>query len=125
MTSDLDLSPEAVERLASQFDRCASIVDSVELPGAKIPFINTAANLRALAAENARLRAERDAAWQAGAVAMREAAASAAVNVHNVRIIGCRMGSDWINGHRIGSYDAADAIRALPLPGLSQAKAAE
>lgn len=66
--------------------------------------------------ENARLRAERDAAWQAGAEAMREAAAAAAVNVHNVRIIGCRMGSDWINGHRIGSYDAHDAIRALPIP---------
>lgn len=69
MTADLDLSPEAVERLASQFDRCASIVDSVELPGAKIPFINTAATLRALSAKNARLRAERDAAWQAGAEA--------------------------------------------------------
>ena len=63
-----------------------------------------------------RLEAERDAAWQAGAEAMREAAAAAAVNVHNVRIIGCRMGSDWISGHRIGSYDAYGAIRVLPLP---------
>lgn len=108
MTADLDLSPEAVERLAK---RHALHVSS------KYP---TAATLRALSAENARLRAERDAAWQAGAAAMREAAASAAVNVHNVRIIGCRMGSDWINGHRIGSYDAYDAIRALPLPGQSK-----
>ena len=63
MTADLDLSPEAVERLAK---RHALHVSS------KYP---TAATLRALSAENARLRAERDAAWQAGAVAMREAAA--------------------------------------------------
>ena len=69
-----------------------------------------------LAAENARLRAERDAAWQAGAEAMRAASASAALNVHNARIRGCRMGEDWVNGHGIGSYDAYDAIRALPLP---------
>ena len=63
MTADLDLSPEAVERLAK---RHALHVSS------KYP---TAATLRALAAENTRLRAERDAAWQAGTKAMREAAA--------------------------------------------------
>lgn len=97
MTADLDLSPEAVERLASQFDRCASIVDSVELPGAKIPFINTAATLRALAAENARLRSERDAAWQAGAEAMREAAARAFGNDMTGKLL-------------------ASSIRALSLP---------
>ena len=111
MTADLDLSPEAVERLASQFDRCASIVDSVELPGAKIPFINTAATLRALSAKNARLRAERDAAWQAGAEAMRQAAINA-------------VPSGWEGVPHMSGLDygpttagkAVAAIRALPLP---------
>lgn len=102
MTADLDLSPEAVERLASQFDRCAAIVDSVELPGAKTPFVNTAATLRALSADNARLRAERDAAWQAGAEAMH------AVNRTVIPIAG--------TPYSAGGRQFAAAIRALPLP---------
>lgn len=156
MTADLDLSPEAVERLAkrhalhvsSKYPTAATLrALSAELAAARAEnelmakaidereiasglstnggfwrwwaaqARDTAAKLEAARAENDRLRSERDAAWKAGAEAMREEAASAAVNVHNVRIIGCRMGSDWINGHRIGSYDAYDAIRVLPLPG--------
>ena len=121
MTADLDLSPEAVERLAK---RHALHVSS------KYP---TAATLRALAAELAaasaeveasahdiarlkdsethwlneadRLRAERDAAWQAGAEAMREAAADEALE-------------RWTDEETENRpYHIADAIRALPLPG--------
>lgn len=94
MTADLDLSPEAVERLAWRVHESKAGRDVRS---------EAAATLRALAAENARLRAEdeasahdiarlkdsethwlneaerlraeRDAAWQAGAEAMREAAA--------------------------------------------------
>ena len=87
MTADLDLSPEAVERLAK---RHALHVSS------KYP---TAATLRALSAENARLRAERDAAWQAGAEAMRSAAAASCDESWD--------DSAWLFVER---------IRALPLP---------
>ena len=71
VTADLDLSPEAVERLAS---RCSGLS---KMRGAlqDDALSEASATLRALSAENARLRAERDVAWQAGAVAMREAAA--------------------------------------------------
>lgn len=85
VTADLDVSPEAVERLAK---RHALHVSS------KYP---TAATLRALSAENARLRAERDAAWQAGAEAMRERAAAAF-------------------GHDMTGKLLASSILALPLP---------
>lgn len=53
-------------------------------------------------AENARLRAERDAAWQAGAEAMREAAASVADDC-------CKFGESP------GAF--SERIRDLPLPG--------
>lgn len=104
MTADLDLSPEAVERLAK---RHALHVSS------KYP---TAATLRALSADNARLRAERDAAWQAGAEAMREAAAcevaeSGAIVDHPSVF----MGGPSRNAIRIAGAFAA-TIRALPLP---------
>ena len=52
-----DTSPEAVERLAQRH----ALYDSAKYP--------TAATLRALAAENARLRAENAAAYQRGAEA--------------------------------------------------------
>lgn len=63
MTADLDLSPEAVERLAR---RCSGLS---KMRGALQDDALSEASgaLRALSAENARLRAERDAAWQAGA----------------------------------------------------------
>lgn len=111
MTADLDLSPEAVERLAK---RHALHVSS------KYP---TAATLRALSAENTRLRAERDAAWQAGAEAMREAAASEVAEsgaiVDHPSVF---MGGPSRNAIRI-SCAFAGAIRALSLPG--QPKEAE
>lgn len=111
MTADLDLSPEAVERLAGQFARCASIVDSVDLPGLKTPFNNTAATLRALSAKNARLRAERDAAWQAGAEAMREAAAQTCV------LSGQNLAEgDWGPEGRDMAVMLERRIRALSLP---------
>ena len=75
MTADLDLSPEAVERLAKVIGSVAAGPINVVLSRWARDCDQAAATLSALAAENARLRAERDAAWQAGAVAMREAAA--------------------------------------------------
>ena len=78
MTADLDLSAEAVERLAAQFDRCAVILDSVEFPGAKTPFINTAATLRALSAELAAARAENE--LMAKAIDEREIASGLSTN---------------------------------------------
>lgn len=100
MTADLDLSPEAVERLAK---RHALHVSS------KYP---TAATLRALSAENARLRAERDAAWQAGAEAMREATAQTCV------LSGPDLaGGDWGPEGRDMAVMLERRIRALPLPG--------
>ena len=113
MTVDLDLSPEAVERLAkrhalhvsSKYPTAATLrALSAELATARAEnelmakaidereiasglstnggfwrwwaaqARDIAAKLDAAHGENARLRAERDAAWQAGAEAMREAA---------------------------------------------------
>lgn len=101
MTAELDLSPEVVERLAK---RHALHVSS------KYP---TAATLRALSAECARLRAERDAAWQAGAEAMREAAARTAVVTPASR--SDKAGVVWHDGFTSGCLHAADRIRALPV----------
>lgn len=114
MTADIDLSREAVERLAkrhalhvsSKYPTAATLrALSAELAAARAEnelmakaidereiasglstnggfwrwwaaeARDTAAKLDAARAENARLRAERDTAWQAGAEAMREAAA--------------------------------------------------
>ena len=82
---DLDLSPEAVERL---------IHDIARLKDSETHWLN----------EAERLRAERDAAWQAGAKAMREAAAFEAWERWNDADAECT--PDYI----------ADCIRALPLP---------
>lgn len=56
MTADLDLSSEAVERLERGFHGLAEVFDGET----RAILVNTAATLRALAAENARLRAEAD-----------------------------------------------------------------
>lgn len=114
MTADLDLSPEAVERLAWRIDATPLYEGHGE--ESVLPEL-AAATLRALAAENARLRAERDAAWQAGAEAMRERAAykvakSGAIVDHPSVF----MGGPSRNAIRIAGAFAA-AIRALPLPG--------
>ena len=164
MTADLDLSPEAVERLTRELDNWATIAEAdrdMEMQDAKHtgerpdmqPVLvevdlrecrAAAATLRALSAENARLkriehglrneakdyhdemhkgfdeiarlRAERDAAWQAGAEAMRERAAyevaeSGAIVDHPSVF----MGGPSRNAIRIaGAF--ADRIRALPIP---------
>ena len=74
MTADLDLSPEAMERLASRCSRLSQMRGALQDDALS----EASATLRALSAELARLRAERDAAWQAGAEAMRERAARTA-----------------------------------------------
>ena len=108
MTADLDLSPEAVERLA----KVCCETGSNYMTATQAPAV-----MLALSAENARLRAERDAAWQAGAEAMRERAAyevaeSGAIVDHPSVF----MGGPSRNAIRIaGAF--ANAIRALPLPG--------
>lgn len=70
MTADLDLSPEAVERLAKRAEKAALVAADRNLAGVMQVLDATYPTLRAQSAENARLRAERDAAWQAGAKAM-------------------------------------------------------
>ena len=149
MTADLDLSSEAVERLATMLDRASgsAVLRSVYLDtrDAEWCAAQAASTIRALSAENdrlraedkasahdiarlkesethwlneaERLRAERDAAWQAGAVAMRERAAykvakSGAIVDHPSVF----MGGPSRNAIRIAGAFAA-AIRALPLPG--------
>ena len=96
MTSDLDLSPEAVERLAKMADTAEKAAvnaermcellrpefDAFEARTGHNTYVvrdyldhrdaaerqrKEASAIRALAAENTRLRAERDAVWQAGA----------------------------------------------------------
>lgn len=110
MTANLDLSPEAVERLAS---RCSGLS---KMRGAlqDDALSEASATLRALSAENARLRAERDAAWQAGAEAMQKVAARTAVATPATR--SDKAGVVWHDGFTSGCLHAADAIRALPIP---------
>lgn len=84
----VDLTQEYVEQLADNLPRC--------LPDAPAPYA-AAATLRALAAENARLRAENATTYQRGAEAMREAAADAF-------------------GHDMTGKLLAASIRALPIP---------
>lgn len=119
MTADLDLSPEAVERLAAMLDRASGspVLRSVYLNtrDAEWCAVTAASTLRALAAENARLRAERDAAWQPGAEAMQKVAARTAVATPATR--SDTAGFVWHDGFTSGCLHAADAIRALPLPG--------
>lgn len=91
-----DTSPEAVERLAQRH----ALYDSAKYP--------TAATLRALAAENARLRAENAAAYQRGAEAMREAASWAA--------------HDWAMGDKRETFPH-DVISALPIPDMGGGEA--
>ena len=116
MTADLDLSPEAVERLAKVIGSVAAGPINVVLSRWARDCDQAAATLRALSAENARLRAERDAAWQAGAEAMRKRAAyevaeSGAIVDHPSVF----MGGPSRNAIRIaGAF--ANAIRALPIP---------
>lgn len=62
-----------------------------------------------------RLEAERDAAWQAGAEAMQKVAARTAVATPATR--SDKAGVVWHDGFTSGCLHAADAIRALPLPG--------
>lgn len=147
MTVDLDLSPEAVERLAkrhelhvsSKYPTAATLrALSAELAAARAEnelmakaidereiasglstnggfwrwwaaqARDTAAKLDAARAENTRLRAERDAAWQAGAEAMRGAAITS-VNATAAPVVG--------TPYSVGGRVFADAIRALALPG--------
>ena len=136
MTADLDLSPEAVERLLflprlyldHEGDLCCEQTGdnligfpalgdwptnnllNPDMWGA-IPKFQALA--KALSAENARLRAERDAAWQAGAEAMRKAAARTAAATPTIR--SDKAGIAWHDGFTSGCLHAADAIRALPL----------
>ena len=159
MTADLDLSPEAVERLASMLDRASgsAVLRSVYLDtrDAEWCAVTAAATLRAqeqvsaefegdcwkamrnllertgfdwseysedgvsaseaqrwIVEELDRLEAERDAAWQAGAEAMREAAAYEAWERWNDA--DAEITPDYI----------ADSIRALPLPGQPKGGAA-
>lgn len=58
-----------------------------------------------------RLRAERDAAWKAGAEAMRKAAVGA-----TGKLIEASREHEDLGGRREGLRDASDAIRALPIP---------
>ena len=110
MTSDLDLSPEAVERL-DHLSEGLSFALAMGSPKVQMDTEDAhwlISQVRALAAENARLRAERDAAWQAGAEAMRGAAITS-VNATAAPVVG--------TPYSVGGRVFADAIRALPLPG--------
>lgn len=123
MTADLDLSPEAVERMLSlprlyldhEGDLCCEragdnlvacpAIGAYPTGGLLNPDMWKAipkfqALAKALSAENARLRAERDAAWQAGAEAMRGEIA------------------EWVVVYGLRDpMEIAHDIRALPLPG--------
>lgn len=95
-----DTSPEAVERLAALADGFSdSRSDTIRgpYPISTAYLRTTAVTFRALAAENARLRAENATAYQRGAEAMREAAADAF-------------------GHDMTGKLLAASIRALPIP---------
>ena len=93
MTTNLDLPPEAV-RLARE-RICGAVNDGWSIKADDVAVILD---------ELDRLRAERDAAWQAGAEAMREAAAFEAWERWNDADAECT--PDYI----------ADCIRALPIP---------
>lgn len=124
MTADPDLSPEAVERLLSlprlYIDRdgdlccerdgynlvaCPAVDDHPTNGLLNLDMWESIPQYQALAIA---LSAERDAAWQAGAEAMREAAIMA-VNSTVAPIVG--------TPYSAGGRAFADAIRALPLPG--------
>lgn len=191
MTADLDLSPEAVERMAARLDRAAGseVLPTVYLGDRTADWCaaQAASTIRTLAAENTRLRAERDeqrdraeeaeseitraqeqvsaefegdcwkamrnllertdfdwseysedgvsaseaqrwiveeldrleaerdTAWQAGAEAMQMVAARTAVATPATR--SDKAGVVWHDGFTSGCLHAADAIRAMPLPG--------
>ena len=125
MTADLDLSPEAVERLAERLVHTPRDLEEAILALLNPPKGWPAyAAVRALAAENARLRAERDAAWQAGAEAMRSAARA----ILERRVKACDE-EEARDGDGIGRHCGLEArliedrIRALPL--TSQPKEGE
>lgn len=85
---DLDLSPEAV-RLARE-RICGAVNDGWSIKADDVAVILD---------ELARLRAERDAAWQAGAEAMRDAAVASCAD-------------SWDDS----AWSFVDRIRALPVP---------
>ena len=156
MTADLDLSPEAVERLAkrhalhvsSKYPTAATLrALSAELAAARAEnelmakaidereiasglstnggfwrwwaaqARDTAAKLDAARAENYRLRAERDAAWQAGAEAMRAKATDRADEIAVSMFVQQTGGAAQYFANRSDMAEfIARAIRALPIP---------
>lgn len=104
MTADLDLSPEALERQARNMELIAqrSGFNAAD-------WERGAATLRALAAENARLRAENATAyqrgWMNGATVMQKIAVSA------VKATGNKAGNRWIS-----RQEALERVGGLPLP---------
>ena len=111
MTADLDLSSQAVEQALIELleiteCRCVPAYTDRGLHSHEC-HTDDRRNVEILSAKIARLRAERDAAWQAGAKAMREAAILA-VNSTAAPIVG----TPYSAGGRV----FAKAIRALPLP---------
>lgn len=107
MTTDLDISPKAVHLLA----KVCSETGSNYMTATQAPKV-----ILALSAENASLRAERDAAWKAGAEAMRErAAAEVAESGAIVDHPSVFMGGPSRNAIRIADAFAR-CVRALPIP---------
>ena len=84
-------------------------------PGGTAP--DLISGYHAALAENARLRAERDAAWQAGAEAMREAAADRADDIAVCMLSQQRGEAAQYFGNRADMAEfIAISIRALPIP---------